>query len=302
MGNNPDVVFNINPLGMAGLGATLVSLIQHSSQELDLHFLCCGLSTANRLDINRILNDNGHVGDIEFYDYDAKALFGSLKSLHGDYTTYGKSLVPSLIPSKVVLYLDSDLIVNTDVSSIFKASTNDHPISATTYSTASTSFDSHFLTDNLGLSRDMPYFNAGVMLFNRAAYSEEKMDERWRAVTKKYPRFFFSADQTVFNAVCEGKFGRLENRYNQPWLPGGTNSEAEYNNTIIHFVGSPKPWDFMGHRLHKGYGVWKKYTPAFWHRNYCQFSFRTLRRTWKIRRSLARHILGDRSKFSWWKM
>ncbi len=101
---------------MEGLGATLASLGRNcqNSGKLHLHFLCAELLKKDKCNIWHLLHEDGFEGRIQFIDFNEKQTFGKLRSLHGDWTTYGRLLIPEIIRSNIVLYLDSDHI-ETDI-------------------------------------------------------------------------------------------------------------------------------------------------------------------------------------------
>ena len=283
---------------MAGLGATLTSLLRNCSSidQITLVFLSANLAKEDKKLISRLLNQNGYLREPKFHDYDAEKLFGHLRSLHGDYTTYGKSLIPDLLPDDKVLYLDSDLVVNVDVLALREFSTHDNPISAVTTSTMPQVLDGTFLMEKLGFPATTKFFNAGVLLFDTKAYNRQNFQQRWKAVSGEHPDDLLCADQTVFNGMCRGSFGILPENFNVGWTPGTDLPQRVVGDSIIHFVGSPKPWDLLGQHLHLGYGLWRGCTPDFWYDAYCRLSSTKLARAWQIRRSITKHALRWRPK------
>ena len=65
---------------------------------------------------------------------------------------------------------------------------------------------------------------------------------------------------------------------------------ANADKAIIHFVGSPKPWDLFGKIIHEGNGTWKTYNTKFWKNQYGNITVQKVIRTWKIRRSILKHL------------
>lgn len=286
------VLFNINPTGMAGLGAGLTSMIQNCSDpdRLELVFLSSELSENDKRNLNSLLDDLSFSGESRIIDYDAKERFGHLISFHGDYTTYGKSLIPTLLPKDRVLYVDSDLLFNTDVLELSDFDTGGHPISAVSTTTVGVTWDSGLLVGKMNIARDEDYFNAGVLLFDCPAYIRQNFSDRWKEICQLYPKQFSSADQTIFNAMCRGTFGRLPRKFNVGWTPKKLLDVNQLGDEIIHFLGSPKPWDLLGRKIHPGFLMWRNYTPQKWFDTYCAPSFRSLKRGWHIRRSLVKYL------------
>jgi lipopolysaccharide biosynthesis glycosyltransferase len=282
-----DIVFNINQLGLTGLGATLTSLIRHCSnnKELTLWFLCTDLLPKDKSNITLLLTHEKFEGDAQFVDFDAKKTFGHLRALHGDWTTYGRLLIPTLISKDSALYLDSDLVILADVLELKNFPFSGNLLAAVYGCTIEWAFDQSFFVQKLNWTLDKAYFNAGIVLFNLAKWRAEETDKKWRALTDKYPNDLISHDQTLLNALSEGQFAYLPLKFNTPWFPDKDrpeNSEA----VILHFVGSPKPWDVFGNFIHKGYKTWRTYNLPFWNSAYNKITLDQLRRSWKIKGSL----------------
>ncbi len=285
-----DIVFNINNLGLEGLGATLTSLVRNCADtaRLKLTFLCSDLKKNDKENITQLLQQENYLGGLNFLDFDARKTFGHLRSLHGDWTAYGRLLIPEKIQSESALYLDSDLIVNLDVLELLNFS-SDKILSVVCGSSVKWSLESSFFIEKLKWSEDTNYFNSGVMLFNISKWKKDNIDKKVKQISKKYPDEFLSADQTLLNAVCEGNFSHLPQVFNLAWYPGNIQPENR-ETAILHFVGSPKPWDLFGKKIHKGYSTWTKYDTAFWKNRYGRLTAGKIRRTWKIRKSIFKHL------------
>lgn len=286
-----NIVFNVNELGMEGLGATLSSLVSNCSDnsQLVLWFLCSELRLRDKDNIRSLLSSVGYRGDVKFVDFDAKGEFGHLRSLHGDWTPYGRLLIPRTIPDKKALYLDSDLLVLLDILTLKDYEMGDSLLGAVFGCDLKYALDNSFFTQNLSWSLDTPYFNSGVVLFNLEKWRQDDVDSQWLKLAERYPDGLISHDQTLLNAVAGGKFARLPDAYNNPWYPG-EGELLSYHNSIVHFVGSPKPWDLSGRFLHGGYKIWRSYNTGFWQKEYLKMTAGKLRRTWNIRKSIVRTL------------
>ena len=104
------IVFNINKIGLEGLGATLNSLIIHCPQteDLSLVFLCSSVDAIHKRNIQHLLKDGGYCGKIKYIDYNAQEIFKNLPGLHGDLTIYGRLLIPKYIDDDYVLLMYSN--------------------------------------------------------------------------------------------------------------------------------------------------------------------------------------------------
>ncbi|MGI4776890.1 MAG: glycosyltransferase family 8 protein [Janthinobacterium lividum] len=291
-----NIVFNVNPLGLEGLGATVTSMVRNctDSSRLVLNFLCSDLSGVDKSNIVKSLADAGFSGQTKFIDFDAEKEFGNLRSLHGDWTAYGRLLIPDVIAADRVLYLDADLSINLDVLELEKTVDLDgHFLAAVAGTTLKWALDGEFLKKSAGMDDDMPYFNSGVVYFNTQACRLDGAAAKWREFAALNRDGLVSHDQTVLNAYVKGDFVRLESRYNVPWVAGNDALEPT-DNAIVHFIGAPKPWDLSGRWLHRGHAHWTRHQSSFWNNAYGRLTIGKLFRTWKIRRSIIKVIM--------WKM
>lgn len=286
-----DVVFNINSLGMEGLGATLTSLIRNCSdpKELDLFFLCVELKQNDKNNINQLLALEKFGGTSKYIDVDVKAKFGHLRSLHGDWTTYGRLLIADYLPGDTALYLDADLIVSLDVLTLKGLDFESHILAAVYSSTVEWALEKSFFIDRLKWSKDEGYFNAGVIYFNLKRWRQLNTEAQWKSLSEKYPNELISHDQTLLNAICKSRFKHLPVHFNSPWY-AGRKKPMNADFAIIHFVGSPKPWDLFARITHQGYDMWRAYNLDFWKKEYSKITTEKLKRTWKIKRSIMKSI------------
>ncbi|HHG7972241.1 TPA: SP_1767 family glycosyltransferase [Streptococcus pneumoniae] len=160
------------------------------------------------------------------------------KQDHISSITYARYFIPEYVPEDKVLYLDSDLIVNTSLEKLFSIDLENRLLAA--------------VKDTDGIT-----FNTGVLLINNEKWRQEKLKERLieqSVVTikeVKEGRFEnFNGDQTIFNQVLQDDWLELGRAYN---LQVGHDIVALYNNwqehlafndkpVVIHFTTYRKPW------------------------------------------------------------
>lgn len=295
--NKLNIAFNINQLGLDGLEATLVSLIKNCSAPFNLKiwFLCNDLLSNQIVTLQKIFKAVHFKGDYEIINYNAVEYFGNLISLHGDFTTYGKLLLEKFIPVDTILYLDSDLIINLDVLVLRNFDFKDNFLAAVSRSTLKWSLDKNFLINKLNLPETQAYFNAGVLLLNLKNWRESNITDRWKSISEKYPYDLVSHDQTLFNAICQGEFARLPDNFNISWHPNLLKPN-QIENAVVHFIGSPKPWDFLGKIIHPGYNLWYSYQKVYNISKSKKILSVYWFRTWKIRKSIYRGLLNKIKK------
>ena len=96
----------------------------------------------------------------------------------------------------------------------------------------------------LGLALDTPYFNAGLMAIDRAAWRAEKLTERVATALRDEPKRFPFMEQDALNATLRGRFAPLSPRYNFMGDFFLLDLERTIEPIVLHFVNAPKPWEF----------------------------------------------------------
>lgn len=293
-----NIAFNINRVAMIGLGVTLDSLFKNCShpQKLNIFILCADLNSVDKENIFKLLQKYNFT-NITLIDVDVKEYFGNFSSLQGDLTTYLRLLLQDFILADSVLYLDADLVIEVDVLTLAEFDFQGKALAAVNAGPMKFALDNPFLCNEIGLSPEVDVFNAGIILFNLKFWRENDIKKQCLTFGEKYSKKLISHDQTILNALFSGNFAFLPVEFNIPWYANINKPDAKTG--ILHFVGSPKPWDILGSYFHKGYSVWESYLDTEWKKSYYKYNYSDFVRAWHIRRSYIRiFILKLKSIFS----
>ena len=96
---------------------------------------------------------------------------------------------------------------------------------------------------SLGLALDTPYFNAGLIAIDRAAWRAEKVTERVTQALRDDPKRFPFMEQDALNATLKGNFAPLSPRFNFMGDFFLLDLERQLEPMVLHFVNAPKPWE-----------------------------------------------------------
>jgi lipopolysaccharide biosynthesis glycosyltransferase len=96
---------------------------------------------------------------------------------------------------------------------------------------------------SLGLALDTPYFNAGLMAIDRAAWRAEKLTERVTKALRDEPELYPFMEQDALNAALKGNFAPLSPRFNFMGDFFLLDLERRLEPIVLHFVNAPKPWE-----------------------------------------------------------
>ena len=187
------------------------------------------------------VNLNCYLHQIDSYIIDAKVDPDRLKNMHSSFahinsSTFGRFLIPEVVQEDKVLYLDSDLIVISNLDDLFNIDFGDKSILA--------------VRDY----NEIMAFNAGVMLINNRKWKENQVTDSLIKMSEN--RKLSNGDQTVINDFFQDQIGELNLTYNYQigfeknafW--NNLNRTLEYldevsNPKIIHYVTPDKPFNLV---------------------------------------------------------
>lgn len=224
-----------------------------ADRRLVAHVFDGGLEEIERERVRRSVGDRVR---LEWHDPDRSRLSGLPLWGHVSAATYYRLLLEGSLPRHLsrVVWLDCDLLVLDDLSAIFDASMDGALVLAARdplVRTVSSPFGLRAYRA-LGLTPETPYFNAGVMVIDLAAWRQERVERRAFEYLHRHAADVFFNDQEALNAVLAHRWRTLPARWN--WSthplhapPGGLENSAP---AILHFTGRRKPW------IHGGIGPW----------------------------------------------
>lgn len=218
--------------------------------------------------------------------FDIKEIFDDahLEIAHITKTAYNRLLLPSLLPQySKCIYLDTDVIVNTDLTNLYRTNVDD-------YYTAGVKAAGYIYperknaqeTERLHLPSVDNYINSGVMVMNLDKLRKHGLEKTFVEMSAKFH------DQDVINICCYNnikilpltfnlmtkyicrKNGRyLVNEIGEHVYPVDERKAALERPVIVHFADRKKPWNDRNCPLGE---YWWKYVP------YSTFYFEQLHR------------------------
>lgn len=170
--------------------------------------------------------------------------------------TFYRLFISQILPEyKKVIYLDSDLLVLHDITSLFDTAMDGHPIAAV-HDVVCSYLEEH--ARELGLEmKNM--FNAGVLVIDTEEYERKNIRKIGLKVLsedyKNERRKFIYVDQDVLNTTVYKDIKFIDDRWNFQWeftwrLEGIYDEYRERYETaakepwIIHYAGDRKPWSY----------------------------------------------------------
>jgi lipopolysaccharide biosynthesis glycosyltransferase len=222
--------------------------------------------------------------ECSIWDVDSSEFPYDCGLVHLSATTFTRLMLPRLLTGESrCVWIDCDMVVDRDVSSLADVDLHGHVIGAVRDQSRPT-LESHgaipYATAWPGWKGSEPFFNGGFLVFDLAAWRRLEIDSRVARFLSEYGGQLNAADQDVLNAVCLNAWQPLPffwneqgDRLRNDQAAAFAMSEQERHwikqmiagePTILHFIGEFKPWN--SGLFTTGYRGWMGYaagTPYF---------------------------------------
>jgi lipopolysaccharide biosynthesis glycosyltransferase len=149
--------------------------------------------------------------------------------------------MPEIIPETKVIYLDSDILVEDDLSDLYSFDLKEHSIAGATDPIGAS-------TTKANIKSKETYINGGVLLLDLAKLKTEKFTQKAIELFKAMEKELTWADQCLINIYFEKNKRIFEPQWNylvyyQQLKPNDFVELVQTKkNKILHFVGNTKPW------------------------------------------------------------
>lgn len=144
--------------------------------------------------------------------------------------------IPQFVAEQKALYLDSDIIVNGPLDTLFELDLEDMFLAAVE--------DPN--------KNEAGNFNSGVMLLNLELWRRNELTQTLLKVAMQKFSSVRNGDQSILNLVAENKWIALDKRYNYQTYDVVSRYDhraylyeniGDWTPTIVHFLTSDKPWN-----------------------------------------------------------
>ena len=176
-------------------------------------------------------------------------------------TTYYRLLIADMHPEyDKVIYIDSDTIVQGDISELYNENIDDHYLGAC-HEQVMVQIDEYgeYVEKCLGISRHN-FFNAGILLINCKEFRDKQLLHRFLEELHAYD-FVVTQDEDYLNLITKDHVKFLDQRWNTEIF-----NEISYpieEAKIIHYIMFCKPWHYADCPHADIYMSYAKATPVF---------------------------------------
>lgn len=261
------------------MGISTISLFENNKHidDLKVYLLGGNISVENKDLLYDIAQKYGR--EIIIIDVPELDIPPSLLSARWPLSAFTRLFSGVLLPNNLhkVLYLDCDTIIAGDIAELQNVDFENNVIMGIKDCISGT------YKENIGLDRNDPYYNAGVLLIDLDRLRDVDINREIEEYMHKYVKFINYADQDILNGMFRGMIGVLEPKYDVMTIdvvhsykeiiklrrPTNFYSEAELktavnNPAIIHYTTNMlvvRPWfSNSDHPLKKEFIKYKKYS------------------------------------------
>ena len=238
------------------LGVTILSVLEDASPDYHyhIHIFDCGMKENSLRLLKKqcavFMQSTNPARQIELHIHDAKQYIRQHRDrlytrLYFTEAVYIRLFISDILTQyDKLLYLDCDLIVQGDISTLFETPMADYVISGVldqgmAYHRKHTPKFTNYCEQTLGLTQQQGYINSGVLLINSALWRQQQctqlcLDALGKLSEPLYP------DQDVLNMVFKGAINYLPAQWN---VTRDGEPDPDVQAKVIHYTGELKPWN-----------------------------------------------------------
>ena len=227
------------------LAVAIRSIIENANKSYtyNIHVLNTSISPQCREKILALAEDGF---EISFIDVSRSvARLGKRLHLRDYYTAsiYFRIFIPEMFPQyKKAIYLDSDIVVNADISALFNTDVSDYLVGAVEDQIVTATPEFVDYVDRFVGVRVPYYFNSGMLLMNLEAMRECRLEKRFIDIMNEHHIDTVAPDQDYLNALCKGRVLYLDIGWNKMSF----NRDYDGEPYIVHYNMFLKPWHKSG--------------------------------------------------------
>lgn len=252
------IFFSIDDNYAPYLAAALNSAIKNSSKNRSYKAIVLHqqLSEENKKKLSALTTDNFTVEFVPM-ENELSAITDRMSNrLRCDYftlTIYFRLFIPEMFPQyDRGIYIDSDVVVTTDIARLFDTDIGDCYIGACSdLSVVDVPPLAGYMENAVGVDRNK-YVNSGVLLMNLKLLREKQLGSHFLKLLSEYQFDCIAPDQDYINAICADRIHYLSPKWD---VMPDNNKPEEKEPWLIHYNLFSKPWCYDG--IQYGEFFWK---------------------------------------------
>jgi lipopolysaccharide biosynthesis glycosyltransferase len=182
--------------------------------------------------------------------------FASCKGVFDSRAAFLRILIPDYSEAKTCLYTDADVVFQEDIGNLLReCKLGGNPIALVRSGICSMQPEKErILLGQCGKADGDSYYYSGLAIINNQEYREQRIIESSIALSKSHAHELSFHDQTVWNCILNNP-ETIQPRWCHEAYPVKSETKC-FHEGIVHFVGSPKPWDLFGEFFHPYAQIW----------------------------------------------
>lgn len=235
-----NIVYCTNSKHIHFLGASIYSLLINNFHiEFNINIIYSKLTSNDILYLKNILNQ---FDSKIFFNKINEQMFSDFPITHKIFSkeNYYRLLIPEIIKTDFVLYLDVDTLILNNLSELLSTNLDNYSLAAVN------DFGFHNHLDIILPDKSNYYFNTGVLLLNLKIWRSENLSFKIYDFIKVNQSIIKFVDQCSINAIIPYNYLRLDTIYNfqlGPFKNKKINNLT--NNYIIHFTTNKNLTQFV---------------------------------------------------------
>lgn len=239
------IFFAVDDAYIPFLSVALQSLIENASKENEyvIKILHTSISEENKTKIKCYERENVNIEFVDLSNYIEKVKDKLYTRDYYSKTTYFRLFLPELYPQyDKVLYLDSDIVILSDIADLYNIDMEDNLIVATPDGAVQNiPIFQEYVEKVVGVAEYGNYFNAGVLVMNLKELRKFKFQEKFLYLLGTV-KFSVAQDQDYLNRLCKGRVKIIADTWDR--MPIGQDNVKREDLHLIHYNLSFKPWHF----------------------------------------------------------
>lgn len=239
------IFFAVDDAYIPFLAVAIQSLSDHASPKnfYLIKILYTDISEKNQEKIKKYERENITIEFVDLTYYIDKVKDKLYTRDYYSKTTYFRLFLPDLYPQyDKVLYLDSDIVVLTDIAELYNVKLKDNLVAAAPDDVIQniTVFQD-YAEKVVGVSDYKHYFNAGIIVMNLDEMRKFHFQAKFLYLLETI-KFSVAQDQDYLNRLCKGRVKIIDNTWDR--MPIGGDTIKRENLHLIHYNLAFKPWHF----------------------------------------------------------
>ena len=224
----------------------------NSNENLEFYILNKDITEKSKLLVNENLAKSAV--SVQFINVIQERYANLMVSHHITIESYFRIALADLLPQRInrVIYLDCDIIVLRSLMPLWELDLNGFKLAA-----VAELFNDR--NEELGLGKDVKYFNSGVLVMDLTVWRNEHISQQVFDYLAVHPEKIKFHDQDALNAVLYNKWLQLSEIYNftVPYLEQAlklSNRALPISQlpVVMHFNRSFKAWHYQSRHPYKG--------------------------------------------------